>query len=347
MQLNKYKAILHLLFLNNGYWKLLSLVIAVLVYFTIRSDISHMRVVSVPVELTNDSADGDAAVWSIEPRSVKVSIRGSYVETSEIADSALKCVIRARQKSSSILDTVRIKVRAKHIQGIRDARVVKIDPAYIDVKFDIPESFKLDVAPPVIEGSARGIVKLSYDVTNAVVTGSRRLLGSLDLEDTQIQCEPIDVSDRLESFTTRVRLVPPGDAANLTVDPAEMVVNVYVTSKKATRVIESVPVIISHPPGSPNPWIIEPDRVNIEISGRSELLDKVEFGDVMASVNGNVPLVPGLTNQVPVIAHVRQGLDVDAAKSIPEKINLIPVAFPKASQAAPAASPTSNAAAVK
>ena len=347
MQLNKYKAIFHLLFLNNGYWKLLALIIAVLVYFTIRSDISHMRVISVPVELTSDSADDDAAVWSIEPRSVKVSIRGSYVETSEIADSTIKCVIRAKQKSSSIMDAVRIKVRAKHIQGIRDARVVKIDPAYIDVKFDVPASFQLAVAPPVTEGSARGTVKLSYDVTNAVVTGSRRLLGSLDLENTQIQCEPIDVTDRLESFTTRVRLVPPGDASNLTLDPAEMFVNVYVTSEKATRKVEGVPVIITQPAGSPNQWTVEPNRVDIEISGRSELLKDVQFGDVMASVNGNVPIVPGLTNQVPVIAHVRQGLEVDSAKSVPENVNLIPVAFPKELKPAPASSPATDQAAVK
>jgi len=338
MHLSKFKTIMHLLFLNNGYWKLLALVIAVLVYFTIRSDISHMREVSVPVEISKDSAAGDVAVWSVEPRSVKVSIRGSYNETSEIAGSALKCVVRATQKSSKIMDMVRVKIKPKHIQGVRDARVVKIDPAYIEVKFDVPLSRTIDVAPPVLEGTARGVVKLSYDVTNAVITGSRRLLGTLDLENSQIQCEPIDVSDRLESFTTRVRLVPPGDAANITVDPPEMVVNVFVTSQKATRIIEGIPVIISHPAGTPSPWRVDPDTVNIEISGRSELINKVEFSDLMASVNGNVPIVPGLTNLVPVIAHARLGLEVDSAKAIPDKIKLIPVVLPKSLQSVPSVS---------
>ncbi|MFO7936909.1 MAG: hypothetical protein R6V06_04795 [Kiritimatiellia bacterium] len=333
MQLNQVKTVLHLLFVNNGYWKLLALVIAVLVYFTIRSDISHMREVSVPVEVNLDNAeDKNVAVSSVEPRSVKVSIRGSYIETSEIAESTLKCVVRARQKSAKDMDMVRIKVKPKHLQGFRDVRIVKIDPEYIDVEFDVSESYTVEVAPPELEGDARGTVKLSYDVTNAVITASRRFLSTLDLENIRIQCEPIDVSDRLESFTTRVRLIPPGDAANVTVDPSEMVVNVYIIAQKATRVIEDVPVIVSHSAGAPNPWSVEPDRVDIEISGRSKLLKKIRFSDLMVSVDGNLPIVPGLTNTVPVITHIRQGLDVGSAKAIPEKINLIPLAIPESTQ---------------
>ena len=325
MQLNKYKTILHMLFLNNGYWKLLALVIAILIYFSIRSDISHMKVISVPVEVTNDSSAGDAAIWSVEPRSVQVKVRGSYNEISEIADLTLKCAIRARHKSSSIMDTVKVKIRAKHIQGVRDARIIKIEPSTIDVKFDVPISITLAVAPPSIEGNARGSVKLSYDVTNAVVNGSRRLLSTLDVENTRIQCEPIDVGGRLESYTTRLRLVPPGDAANVNVEPPDMVVNVFIISKNATTKIERVPLIISQPESSSNRWTTDPCFVEIEVSGRSEILKSVQFGDIMASVNGNIPFVPGLTNEVPVMVHVRQGLEVDSVKSLPDKVKLIPL----------------------
>ena len=325
MHLDKYRTVLHLLFLNNGYWKLFALVIAILVYFSIRSDISHVKVISVPIDVTNDSSAGDAAIWSVEPRSVKVKIRGSYNEISQLDDAAIKCVIRARQKSASILDTVRIKVRSKHIQGVRDARIIKIEPASIDVKFDIPDSVTLEVAPPAIEGNAHGSVRLSYDVTNAVIKGSRRLLQTLDVENTRIQCEPVDVDGRLESFVTRVRLVPPGDAANVEIDPLEMVVNVYITSENSSTIIESVPVIVSQPASSANKWITEPHLVNIKVSGRSELLKSVQFGDIMASVNGNIPVVPGLTNEVSVIVHVKQGLDVGTVISLPEKVKLIPL----------------------
>ncbi len=325
MNLNKLMTLLQILFLNNGYWKLLALVIAVLVYFSIRSDISHMKVVSVPVEVVSESDTGDAAVWSVEPRSVQVKIRGSYNDISEIADLNLTCVIRARHKSSSILDTVPVRIRSGNIQGVRNARIVKIEPSVIDVKFDVPTSITLAVAPPVAEGKARGTVKLSYDVTNAVVSGSQRLLSNLDVKNTLIQCLPIDVNGRLESFTTRLRLVPPGDASNVKVVPPDMVVNVRIISENASIKIEQVPVIISQPESSANRWRTDPAFVEIEVTGRSELLKGVQFGDIMASVNGNIPVVTGLTNEVPVVVHIRQGLAIDSVKSVPDKVMLIPL----------------------
>jgi len=329
VNLSRYLTFLQILFLNNGYWKLLALVIAVLVYFSIRSDISHMKVVSVPVEVVNESDTGDAAVWSVEPRSVQVKIRGSYNDINAIADLNLNCVIRARHKSSSILETVRVKVRSGNIQGVRNARVVKIEPSVVEVKFDIPTSITLAVAPPVVEGNARGTVKLSYDVTNAVVTGSQRLLSNLDVKNTLIQCLPIDVSGRLESFTARLRLVPPGDASNVKVVPPDMVVNVRIVSENASIKIEHVPVVITQPESSANRWRTDPGFVDIEVSGRSDLLKGVQSGDIMASVNGNIPVVTGLTNEVPVVVHIRQGLAVDSVKSLPDKVKLIPLPLRK------------------
>jgi hypothetical protein len=325
MQLNNFKTVFFILFLNNGYWKLLALVIAIVVYFSISSDISHLKVISVPVEVTNDSTAGNAVIWSVEPRSVEVRIRGSYNEISEIADNSLTCTLRAKQKSSGFLDTVQVKIRSKDIQGVRNTRIVKIEPSTIDVKFDVPVSIPLAIAAPAIKGNARGSVKLSYDVTNAVVTGSRRLLQPLDVDNTRIQCEPIDVEGRLETFTTNQRLVPPGDAVSFKVEPTHLTVKVSIISEKASKVIESIPVVISQPTGSVNRWVTDPQFVNIEVSGRSELLKSVKFADIMASVDGNLPLVPGLTNEVPVMVHLRQGLEVDSVKPVPEMVNLIPV----------------------
>jgi hypothetical protein len=323
MQIKVAKSILYMLFVNNGYWKLLALVIALLIYFSIRSDISHMRVLSVPVEVRTDDEAENVAIWSVEPRSVKVRIRGSYIKTSEIAQSALKCVIRARHKSSGILDPVRLKIRAKHIQGARDVRVVNIEPNFVDVKFDVPESISLAIAPPALEGNARGTVRLSYDSTNAVVTGSRRLLQSLDIENAQVQAEPINVGGRMESFTTRVRLVPPGDSSNISVDPAELVVDVSITSQRLTRKIEQVPVVITLPPGFNSRWSVEPSAVTIEVTGRSEVVGGLDYGDILASVKGNMPFLPGLTNEVTVLVHSRQELAIDEAKADPAKVKLI------------------------
>ena len=98
MPVNRLLSALRIVFVNNGYWKLLSLIISVLIYFPIRSDISHVRVVSVPVETDMDTGTDGAAIWSIEPRSVQVTLRGSYSEVSQLAASTLRCVVRPKQK---------------------------------------------------------------------------------------------------------------------------------------------------------------------------------------------------------------------------------------------------------
>jgi len=318
---------MRLIFLNNGCWKLLSLVIAVLVYFTIRADISHVRVVSVPVETGGDAAgSGGAAIWSIEPRSVQVTFRGSYSDVSQLAVSTLRCVVRPKQKKNTPLDTVSVKVGYSDLRGVQGVRVAKIEPSIVVVKFDVPISLRLAVAPPMLEGKARGMVQLVYEQTNAVVKGSRRLLSPLDVTKTQIMADTIDVDGRSQTFSTRVRLFPPGDAVNAVVEPPEMVVNVMILSEKATAKIEHIPVIVSQPFASPNRWRPDPEWVDVELTGRSEVVKAVKFDEIMVSVNGNIPLTPSTTNEVPVVVHVRQGLSLDGVKTLPETVKLVPLA---------------------
>jgi hypothetical protein len=325
MRGNRLLTILGIVFLNNGYWKLLSLVIAILVYFSIRADISYVRVVSVPVETELESGAEGTAIWSVEPRSVQVTLRGSYSDVSQVAVSSMRCVVHPKQRKSMPLDTVSVKVRASNLQGVREVRVAKIEPSVVVIKFDVPISLRLGVAPPALEGKARGTVQLVYDQTNAVVKGSRRLLSPLDVAKTQIMPEPIDVDGRSQTFSTRVRLFPPGDAVNAVVEPPDMVVNVMITSEKATARIEHVPVIVSQPPASPARWRPSPEWVDVELTGRSEIVKAVTFDQVVAMVNGNVPLTMAATNEVPVLVNLRQGLAVDGVKTLPESVKLIPL----------------------
>jgi hypothetical protein len=318
-------SLLRLVFLNNGWWKLFSLVVAVLIYFTIREDISHMRMITVPVETEFDSGAEGAAIESVEPRSLQVTLRGSYSEVSQLVASTVRCVVRPRQKKVSPVDTVEVQVGHSHLRGVRGVRVAKIEPSVVVVKFDVPMSVRLAVANPELTGKARGRVELVCDQTNAVVKGSRRLLSTLDPAKVQIQTEPIDVDGRSQTFATRVRLLPPGDAVNAVVDPAEMAVNVVIISEKATAKIERVPVTVSQPYATPARWRTEPEWVDVELTGRSEVVKAVSFGQVTVSVNGNIPLTPNVTNDVPVLVHVQQGLSVDEVLALPATVKLIPL----------------------
>lgn len=327
-----------IVFLKNGYWKLFSLVLAVLVYFSIRSEISHLRVLTVPVEAEHDpNIAWGGAIESVEPRSVQVTVRGSYSEVNQVVASAVRCVVRPRQKKGVLTDTVSVKVGYSNLRGLgRGVRVAKIDPHVVVVKFDVPMSLRLAVAAPELVGKARGRVQLVYDLPHAVVKGSRRLLSPLDVDTVQIQTDMIDVDGRSQNFTTSVRLYPPGDAVNATVEPSEMVVNVVIISEKKTVKIERVPVVVSQPFADVQRWRTEPEWVDVEVTGRSEVVNAITFGAIIAAVNGNLPpAAVAATNEAPVVVHFQQGLAVDEARPLPPTVKLIPLMpiTPKAADA--------------
>jgi len=219
-----------------------------------------------------------------------------------------------------------MRIGSSNVRGLHSVRVIKIEPETAVVKFDMPMSVLLAVAPPELTGKARGRVELLYDQTNALVSGSRRLLSPLDVTTVRVQPETIDVDGRSQSFAARVRLYPPGDPTSIVVDPSEIVVNVHIISEKATVRLERVPVIVLQPFATATRWRTEPEWVDVELAGRAEVVKAVKFGEIAASVNGNVVFSLAETNEVPVVVHVRQGLSVDEVTPAPASVKLIPLA---------------------
>ena len=137
-----------------------------------------------------------------------------------------------------------------------------------------------------------------------------------------------------------MKLYPPGEAVNAVVEPSDMVVNVLVISEKATIRLERVPVVVMQPPGDANRWLVDPPWVDIEVAGRSEVIKAITFGQVIASVNGTIPVATlTATNDVPVTVHVQQGLAVDELKATPPVVRLTPAPTPPASTPVPAPTP--------
>ena len=327
MNTERVLSFLKVLFLKNGWWKLFSLIIAVLVHFSIRSEISHLRVISVPVVTDFDAGSVGAAIESVEPRSVQLTLRGSYSDVNKLDTAQMSCVVRPKQKPSSLADSIAVKIRASNLNGVRGVRVVEIQPDTAVVKFDVPMSLTLAVAPPAVRGKALGRVQFVYDQTNVVVKGSRRVLSPLDAATVRVQTDAIDVEGRSQSFAQRVRLFPPGGVVNAVVEPSDMVVNVMIISENATARLKRVPVIVMQPAGAQDRWATDPAWVDIEVTGRSEEVKAITFGQLLASVDGNAASTnSGQTPvEAPVTVHVQQGVVVHEVKPVPATVKLIPL----------------------
>ena len=336
MMVNEWASWFKMLFVRNGWWKLFSLALAIFIYFSIRSEISHVRILTFPLEVEYDEGApdslGQSVVESIEPAAVQVMVRGSYSEVTRLDEKTVRCLIRPRQKGN-LQDIETIKIKNSNLRGIGGVRVVRIEPSQISVKFDVPMSLTLPVAPPVVEGRARGRVELEYEhgsqPPTAVVKGSRRLLSPLDVTKVRIQSAPISVEGRTQTFTARVKLNPPGGVLNAKIDPPEIMVTVKVINEQTSAKLEHIPVNVMGTTGLSSFWKAEPAWVDVELVGRAEVLSAIRSEDLLVSVNGNIPVVSGSSSsEVPVFVHLRPGVLVDDAKPIPSKVKLIAIAEP-------------------
>ena len=318
MKSTNWREVLKLMFVRDWPWKVLSLVIASLLYFSIRSQISHVRPYAVSVDVVFDAAGTGVAIESIEPRSVQVKLRGSNSGHNQLNPDFMLFEISPKRKKKNAVpeDLELIKLTAFQLRNSGGLRVVDIEPSAVWVRFDVPMNKQFSIAKPQVTGTARGKVKLTYEQTHAMVTGSRRLINELDPDKVQVMPAPIDVEGRTQSFQPRVALYPPGDPTRLKVVPTEMIVNVQITIEKATTRIENVPV---HLIGDAA-WVCMPATVTLEVEGNPEEIANARQEDfsVIANATG---AQTGAHAQVPLTVLVRQGTTMTAT-AVPAAIEL-------------------------
>ena len=320
--------------LNNARWKLISLLIASLVYFSIRAGISDVRTITVPVEIDEEvkqsNAKGGAVIASYDPPSVQVTVRGSFTDVNQAAQNNPRCILRPRWRSNATEDTLRLDIGRSNLRGLsRPLTILKIEPSVAKVEFDIPMSLQLGIATPLVEGKARGRVELSTSVETAVVRGPLRSLRTLDKDKVKIQCEPINVEGRAQTYVAAVKLIPPGAAPDATVEPSTMNVTVTITAETATRHIEHARVLVAQPYAAQARWKLEPDWVDYDIKGRVEVVNSVTEGQILFSVDAVAPRSDAVTNELPVRVHVQQGLAIDEVIVMPQTVKLISLPTPK------------------
>jgi hypothetical protein len=131
MQTIKVRSILWLLFLRDWPWKVLSLAIAIMIYFSVRSEISYLRTFAVPI-----MGDVGCVVTSAKPQTVHVTLRGSETELNQLYTPAIYVAVAPVSKGTNEIETIRLKSSA--LRQIGSLRVVRIEPNFVNVRFERP-----------------------------------------------------------------------------------------------------------------------------------------------------------------------------------------------------------------
>jgi hypothetical protein len=136
MQTINVRSLLWLFFLRDWPWKLFSFAIAFMIYFSVRSEISNLKTIAVPI-----MGDGGCVVMSAKPETVHVTLRGSGTELSQLFTPAIYIAVTSHEKQGELKETNKfetVRLKSSALRQIGRLRVVRIDPAFVNVQFDRP-----------------------------------------------------------------------------------------------------------------------------------------------------------------------------------------------------------------
>ena len=306
--------------LNNWALKVLALILALISYQSIKDTISFEVSFEVPVEV--DVEEG-IAILNQDPRAVDVTFQGSQADLGQLSHGQMKIMLKATDPAGSEI----ITLKRGDVEGAAGVKVVNIRPKEVHLTFDRESEKRVSIAKPKVRGVPLiGTVEIDYEPKSATIKGPKGKLDNKNILDT----EPIDVDGRVQSFTKRVRILPPADAMISTIEPSEVEVTVSISTDTISREWTNVPVTAMSPPGTA--WVItvEPQTVNVQLHGRKDLIEGIK-DNIMTAFVDCMTMKPGSSSKRPVNVYMPSGPDLTTTVS-PETVKVTVSEPPKQKQ---------------
>lgn len=295
----------------------LAMLVAIVIFFTVRGNISHA--VSYTVEVDVEREPG-MAIMSVRPATVRVTFRGALSDLRTLDVRSLRAVVRPPRSAVSA-GSERVRLRGRNIHGRGSARAIDIQPSEVLLSFDHQGERLFDVAPPPTEGQPlRGQASVTYTPHTVRVRGARLQLDQLHAKGVMLQTEPVDLEGRAQSFVRSVRVLPPPDAWMPELDPSAVTVTVTIVSERETREFAQVPVRVAPPAGLAASLTASPAHVTLRLSGRPEFLRGLAAADLHAFADA--PTSDAITGAVPVRVALPPGCLVESVVVEPAAVRL-------------------------
>ncbi len=204
----------------SGDLKVLSLLVATVIYYFIQNIISFSGTYAVPLDVTVREAN--VAVLSVSADEIKVTLKGPEADIRAFDPAALKIRL-ALSHAEGGSDRQWVDLRADHVEGAGKLRVVRIDPEAVEVEFDSEVERRLPLATPPLTGSPlQGEASVELTRKHVDVRGPKSKLEKLLENRILIPTEPIDVTGKTQGFTKSVKVRPPVDSGISSVRPEEV-----------------------------------------------------------------------------------------------------------------------------
>ncbi|MFC1498263.1 YbbR-like domain-containing protein [Verrucomicrobiota bacterium] len=302
--------------MNNWALKLLALLLASITYYAVTSTTSNEIKLEVPLEV---KLEKKIAIHSQDPKTVRVTFRGSEYDLQRLDLKQVKAVVKSSANNPD--GSEKITITPRNIEGAPGITKKKIRPETVTLTFDREVAKNFDVSEPrIINTPLIGKAKVnSYEPHFVLIHGSKRRLYD---ENKPVTTEPVDVDGRVESFTKRVRVLPPTDTGVSRIEPPEITVHVNIATESVSRDLTNVLVQTVMKSGTaPDIALLNPETVKVTLQGRPEVLDGIKENAILIFVDCSEINEPG-SYDLPVQVHLPSGTDVNSLVE-PKSINVI------------------------
>ena len=262
------------LFVHNGYYKLLSAALVFILYTWISAE----RETQVPVFASVRMAVPKHLVLTSPPVDrVRITVQGRFSGLNKLSDDSVEPLIVDLSAKTPKDDIVRLSEdMVKLPPGLR---VASLQPSFIRITLKERATRTVPVRVRTVGEPPEGILVEELRVSPAQVTVS----GPRDLvEQTRVALtEPVDLSDRKETFTERVELRHSDPLLSDELGgPAE--VRVSLRTRAVERAIEGLPVIAVNTSLLAE---VSPATVTLTLRGPEQLLKALRKEELLAAID--------------------------------------------------------------
>ncbi len=230
------------LFGPGGDLKVLSFLVAAIMFSLIRTTIGFTDTFPVPVKVVV-KAPG-VAIRDQGTSEVEVTLKGANEDIQKFDPSDLDIEVVINEVDPDVEFNF-ITLRRNDVKGVGKLRVRSITPDSILVNYDREVTTRLKLALPQLVGQPLlGEASISLKVADVIVTGPDSKLKLLRERNFVLPTESVDVNGKTQNFTRKIRVLPPADSGISSVTPSEVEAEIEIVSPPVESIYTNEPPII-------------------------------------------------------------------------------------------------------
>lgn len=263
---------LNRLFVVNGSLKLIAFVLTLALFIWVREDRQSAVQAFVPVRV--QFPEGMVLV-SDPPERLRVTVIGRWSDLNTFDPSQVPAVsVEADEDTNGL-----VSISSDMIELPPGLRIDTIQPNFVRVELEPGATRSVPLRPRIVgePGQSFALGEVSVRPQRVPVTGPRSSITDLEY----LWTEPVDITDRTESFDKRVQLRVDDPLIQYDVD-RPITVRVPITTEEVTRTIQEVSVV-----GVNTTYAIKirPNSATVTVRGAKPIVDKMSPDSIYAAID--------------------------------------------------------------